>query len=178
MSAILVRSSEICCLCFLKLDGYVGVSEVCHAKSLFAHDKCVEANYATYCDGVGYPRCPCNNKHLVTSIVPRYIPSLHHAPWLRLFGYVSNPYIIVASESNPLDAVLMHSPNCQSLESLRSTVNPAEFRLAAWSKRFMTLVFCLSVIGIITMAFIGAMVGGIVILMYLPIFELVGTIQS
>ena len=28
------------------------------------------------------------------------------------------------------------------------------------------------------MALIGAMVGGIVILMYLPIFELVGTIQS
>ena len=149
-------TSEICCLCNLKLDGYLGVSEVCHAKSYWAHDACVETSYASYCDGNAYASCPCGNNHFVISLVPRYIPSMHHAPWLRLFGYASNPYIIVGDTSNPHDEVLMHSPNSQSVESLRSTVNPAEFRVASWSKRMMSLVFCLSVIGIIVMAFIGA----------------------
>lgn len=149
-------TSEICCLCNLKLDGYVGVSEVCHTKTHFAHDACVEASYATYCSGSGFAACPCGFNHLVMSLVPRYVPSLHHAPWLRVFGYATSPYHIIGDATDPRESALMHSPTLQDVESLRAAVNPAEFRLSAWSKRFMTLVFCLSVIGIIVMAFIGA----------------------
>ena len=148
-------ASEICCLCKLKL-GRAGNNEVCF-KGFNAHDACVELEYATYCGENGFSACSCGAKHRVTALIPRYRPSRHHAPWLRLFGYTSAEYVIIDDNVHgTLGEAMMHHPGLESVDSLRTTVNPAEFRLAAWSKNLMFIVFCLSIIGIVAMAFVGA----------------------